>query len=115
MTELEKQDLEDGCACILAEAWTPAAMIIMRSIESGVRTYYKKLTKKDPSKKPWSSMITELEKLDNVDSKFLAHLDYLKDFRNRLSHPDARFTQEETEDVLNQAIHIFNRLYSLNA
>ncbi|GAH24115.1 unnamed protein product, partial [marine sediment metagenome] len=34
MSDLEKDDLDDGCRCISLQTWTPAAMITMRVIES---------------------------------------------------------------------------------
>jgi len=111
MNDLEKNDLEDGCACILVEAWTPAAMILMRSIESGLRSYYSKITKKDPSGANWGSLLKELKGNSMSNKSLLGHFDYLRTHRNRLQHPEARFIQPETEDVLNQSIHIFNSIY----
>lgn len=112
MDDLAKRDLEDGCECILVEAWTPAAMIIIRSIESGLRIYYKEKTKNDPSGKTWGELLKELKANQSSDKSILAYFDYLRGFRNRLQHPDARFTQSETEDVLAQSIHVFNRIYA---
>jgi len=111
MDDLTKEDFSDGCSCILIKTWTPAAMIIMRSIESGLRTLYSKITKNDPSGKNWGTLIAELKKDPNIDKRLLDYFDYLREFRNRLQHPDARFIQSETEDVLTQSIHIFNRIF----
>ncbi len=112
MNNLAKKDLEDGCLCILVEAWTPAAMIIMRSIESGLRIYYEKITTNDPATKNWGELIQELKENPAIDKNLLAYFNYLREFRNRLQHPDARFIQSETEDVLAQSIHIFHRIYN---
>ncbi len=112
MPDLEKEDLNDGCKCLLLEIWTPAAMILMRVVESGLRSYYHKETKKDPSGKNWKAILNELNSYNSVDKKLLSYFDYLRDYRNQLQHPDARFDQSDAEDVLTQTIHILKRIYS---
>ena len=105
LLKIQKEDLNDACKCLTIQAWTPAAMITMRAVEAAIRVYYKKLT--DISKKvSWGNIITELKSLSQTDSKLLGYLEYLKDIRNKLQHPDVRFTQEEAEEIFHQALHI---------
>ncbi|MFX0173902.1 MAG: hypothetical protein ACFE9L_18615 [Candidatus Hodarchaeota archaeon] len=44
LQEIEKEDLEDGGKCLLLELWTPASMIVMRTVESALRMYYHQCT-----------------------------------------------------------------------
>ncbi len=112
MSNLEKDDLDDGCRCISLQAWTPAAMITMRVIESVLRNYYQKITSNDPVGKMWGSMLIELKNHQSANQKLVEYFDYLKDIRNSIQHPDVRFSQFEAEDTFHHAIHILNTFYS---
>jgi|GEM_PF-886575 len=106
--KLTKQDLNDALDCILHLLPTPAAMISLRVAESIVRRYYKKITGNDPINKNWDDSIhknwggilKELEESKKVKSSILGYLKYLKEKRNEAQHPDKRFTQEESEELL---------------
>ena len=112
MSNLEKDDLDDGCRCISLQAWTPAAMITMRVIESVLRNYYQKITSNDIEGKMWGPMLIELKNHQTANQKLVGYFDYLKDIRNKLQHPDVRFSQFEAEDVFHHAINILNTIYS---
>lgn len=112
MSDLEKDDLDDGCRCISLQAWTPAAMITMRVIESVFRNYYQKITSNDPKDKMWGPMLTQLKNHQSANQKIVGYFDYLKDIRNSLQHPDVRFSQFVAEDIFHHAIHILNTFYS---
>ncbi len=112
MSDLEKNDLDDGCRCISLQAWTPAGMITMRVIESVIRNYYQKQTSRDPTGKMWGQMLTDLKAIPSANQKLIGYFEYLKDKRNTLQHPEARLSQFESEDVFHHAIHILNIVYS---
>ena len=113
MQKIEQEDLADGCRCLSLQAWTPAAMITIRVIESLLGTYFKNQTGNDlPDKPTMGSLIKQLEKNPNADQEFIGYFNYLRTVRNKLQHPDTRFTQFEAEDIFNQAIHIINQVYS---
>ena len=112
ISNLEKDDLEDGCRCISLQAWTPAGMITMRVIESVLRNYYQKITSNDPIGKTWGELLTELKNHASSDKKLIGYFDYLKDIRNALQHPEARLSQFESEDVFHHAMNILNTFYS---
>lgn len=111
-SNLEKEDIEDGCRCISLQAWTPAGMITMRAIESALRSYYQKTTNNSPEGKMWGPMLDELLNNTSPNKKLIGYFDYLKDIRNSLQHPDARLSKFEANDVFHHAIHIFNTIYS---
>ena len=111
LSDFQKDDFKDASKCICVQAWTPAAMISMRFIESALMKFYNDKTKKDPSGKPWGALLSELRKTPGVDQKFIGYFDYLKDFRNNLEHPKVRFSQDETEGAFQHAIHIINQIY----
>jgi len=112
MSNLEKDDLEDGCRCISLQAWTPAGMITMRVIESVLRNYYQEQTSNNPIGKMWGQMLEDLNLIPSANQKLVGYFEYLKDIRNALQHPEARLSQFESEDVFHHAIHILNTFYS---
>ncbi len=112
MKDIEKEDLDDGCRCISLQAWTPASMITMRAVESVLRSYYQKITKNDSKGKLWGVILDELKSANLTDKTIIGYLDYLREIRNKLQHPDARFDQFEAEALFHQGIHIINLLYS---
>jgi len=111
MKDIEKEDLDDGCRCISLQAWTPASMITMRAVESVLRTYYQNITKKDSKGKVWGTILDELKSANLTDKIIIGYLDYLREIRNKLQHPDARFGQFEAEAIFHQAIYIIDFLY----
>ncbi len=112
MKDIEKADLDDGCRCITLQAWTPASMITMRAVESVLRSYYQKITGNEPKAKTWGIILGELKNNESADKTLIGYLDYLREIRNKLQHPDARFGQFETEAIFHHALHIANILYS---
>ena len=102
-----KADLDDGVAAILTLLPTPAAMILLRVAENVVRRYYTKITGKDGRNVRWSDILDELKKDETANKPLIGYLDYLRDMRNEAQHPDKRFTQEESEQIL---LHIKNLL-----
>ena len=111
MEDLEKRDLEDGCQCLLIGAWTPAGMILMRTIEKALRNYYQNLTGNDPKGKNWGPILKELKDISSTDLKLLGYFDHLKDIRNSLGHPDARLDSDQAEHIFNHTRYIYNLLY----
>ena len=112
MKDLEKEDLDDGCRCLSLQAWTPASMINMRVIESVLKSYYKKITGNDPNRKQWNNILIQLKATPSTDTLLIGYLDYLRDIRNKLQHPDARVEQSEAEAVFHHTLNIINILYS---
>lgn len=86
-------------------------MIIMRVVESAFRNYYQKITSKEPENF-WGKMLSDLEKIESIDKILLGYFTYLKDIRNKLQHPDARFSQSEAETAFIHAVNIMNTIHS---
>ena len=84
----------------------------MRAVESVLRSYYQKITGNEPKAKTWGNILGELKNNESADKTLIGYLDYLREIRNKLQHPDARFEQFETEAIFHHALHIANILYS---
>ena len=87
-------------------------MNTIRAVESVLRSYYQKITGIEPKAKTWGNILGELKNNKSTDKTLIGYLDYLREIRNKLQHPDARFEQFESEAMFHQALHIANILYS---
>ena len=112
LQKIQKNDLEDCIKCLLIQAWTPAGMIAIRAFESGVRTYYTKITKNSPDMKNWGTLLNELRNYKIANKKLLGYLDYFKDIRNSLQHPDIIIDQYKAEDIFNHTKEFLREIYS---
>lgn len=111
LSQLQKDDLNDGCKCLSLKLWTPSAMITVRAIEEAVRQYYQKETKLN-TKENFGSILKELSKFPSSDKILIGYLKYIKNIRNKLQHPDARFNQKEAEEIFQHAMGIMRIIYS---
>ena len=97
-----KADLNDGMLAILHLIPTPAAMILLRVAENVVRTYYARIAGKPAGKKDWNEILEELRARQDASRPLIGYLDYIRDKRNEVMHPETRYTQEEAERILLQ-------------
>ena len=109
LTERDKLDLKDATNCLLFNLWTPAGMVLMRVAESLVRIYFLKI-KSIPTTDMWGKMISNLKQDPASDKKFLGYLDYLKEIRNTLQHPEERLTQGEAEQTFIHILHLIEKV-----
>ncbi len=110
MQAIEKEDLQDFRTCYLNKAWTPAAIMVMRVIESSVRKYYFDLTGK--KKTQWWKITDELMKNPKADKNLIKELDDLrKNVRNPLSHPELRMDSNEVEKAFLHAVIVLPKIY----
>lgn len=105
-------DLKDCIICLQTGAWTPAAMIAMRAIESAIRVYYKTVKKADPTGKPWGTILAEIKAEKNINLTLIKYLDYLKDIRNSIQHPNERFSSFDAEQAFLHAIKILDIIFT---
>ncbi|MCJ2556510.1 MAG: hypothetical protein LN415_05305 [Candidatus Thermoplasmatota archaeon] len=74
-----------------------------------MRGYYQRKTRKKPSRKGWKSIIDELlterepGKLKyRVKRTLMGHLDFVRENRNMVEHPDRIFSKREAESLFLQ-------------
>lgn len=105
------KDILDGGWCIIYGYPTPGAMILFRSAERESRKYYKKLTGYDAPLK-WYDLINDLRKKQLAKDSILNYMDFIRDKRNSVGHPDKRYTAEEAEAVLQHLSSLLKEIYS---
>ena len=114
------RDFREAGRCLALELSTASGFHVARSVESVVRRYWSKVTKKDPSRAPsLASCIEQLRKAQE-DAKVLDVLDHFRDLhRNTLMHPEVFLGAHEAMrlfDIAKSAISaIAARMHAMDA
>ncbi len=108
LPKIIKDDLEESTKCLITESWTASGLMSMRALESGVKKYYTKITGISADGKTFGAMLGELRNNSNADSKLIGYLDFLKDIRNDLAHPNNRIKQSDAEQVFQHTIQVLS-------
>lgn len=105
-------DVSEAFMCIVLSRATATAFHILRATEATLRAYYCQVVKRDRVKQPmWGNMIIHLSKRRKPDESLLNRLDYIRNtYRNPTSHPEARYTIEQAQDLLGLCIDVMNAM-----
>jgi hypothetical protein len=104
------KDILDGAWCIVYGYSTPAAMILFRAAERESRKYYARVTGKSAPAK-WYDLIEDMKKNKSAPSTVTSYMDFIRLKRNEAEHPDKRYTQEESEGILQQLSFLLKEIY----
>jgi len=105
-------EFNQACRAILVNLPTAAGFYLLRICERSLRELYKKETGKDVEKRTWGAILDELEKhYKNKDKPPVLHIiEYLKNIRNSIAHPDKYLTQREAENLLTYVVSIIEEI-----
>jgi hypothetical protein len=98
-----ENDIQESCRAIAYGLPTASVMLSLRAVEHCLRNWYEYDTGREIKKRNWGEVVGELEDVydDAADRPpVLSNLDYLKDKRNAVSHPDKIPTEKEAERML---------------
>lgn len=102
------RDYRAACRLIALSQPTAAAFHLMRALEQQVKVLYFAFKKTKRLDKPmWGPMTTQLrtKRQPKPTPKLLDHLDSMRvHFRNPTQHPEAFYTLDEAQDLLNQTM-----------
>lgn len=114
LSDNSRRDFELACMQIALAQPTASAFHLMRALEEQVRILYFNFKKTHRLEKPmWGPMTQQLaaKKSPKPSAKLLSHLDGMRiHFRNPTQHPDAFYTADEAQDLLNQTIVAINMI-----
>lgn len=109
-----QRDFSLGCMQIALNQPTSAAFHLMRALEEEVKRLYFSYKKTNRLAKPmWGPMVKELrdKKSPKPSVKSLDHLDSIRvHFRNPTQHPEAFYSLDEAQDLLNQTTTAINMI-----
>lgn len=102
---LEQLGLNEAASCLLFNNFTSAEFTALRTAESLLRRWYEKKTGNKIKREMWGEILDELIELYPKKSerpKELSLLDYLRERRNEIAHPEAISNPEQaTSTFLN--------------
>lgn len=114
LTDNTKKDYQLACTQVALSQPTAAAFHLMRALEGQVKVLYFAFKKTSRLEKPlWGQMIAQLrtKRAPKPSEKLLDHLDGMRvHFRNPTQHPEAFYTIDEIQDLLNQTITAINMI-----
>ena len=112
--DIVRNDLEEGCFCILTSASTAAAVMLLRAIEGMLREYYLAKTGNEIEGEnfmDWKEIIDELKELPDKNIGLIDLLNYLRlNLRNPASHPDKIFRKKESEMLFAMVVNTLEEM-----
>jgi len=112
LSDTAKQDFRLAAIQVALSQPTASAFHLMRCLEEQVKVLYFAFKKTKRLEKPmWGPMTTELKakRAPKPTEKLLNHLDGMRiHFRNPTQHPNAFYSLDEAQDLLNQTITALN-------
>ena len=105
-----RDDIQDGIWCLLYSLPTPAAMVLFRTAERESRKYYTRITGVQPPKY-WYDLIEDMRKNKSAPQSILSYMDFIRTKRNEAEHPERRYTQEQSEGIMQQLSFLLKEVY----
>ncbi len=114
LSDSTKKDFTSACMQIALSQPTGAAFHLMRALEAEVKHLYFEYKKQNRLERPmWAAMIQQLRAKRNPkpEVKTLDLLDSVRiHFRNPTQHPEAFYSLDESQDLMNQTITAINMI-----
>lgn len=115
LTDSTKKDFSSACLQVALAQPTSSAFHLMRALEAEVKRLYFEFKKQNRLDRPmWAAMIQQLRSKRNPrpEVKTLDLLDSIRvHFRNPTQHPEAFYTLDEAQDLMNQSITAMNMIH----
>lgn len=109
--ESEIRDLYEACASILVSSYTSAEFMALRAVEGVLRKWHKEEVNEEEDYSGWAAAIQDISDSDDGNGpKELRLLDYLRERRNEVAHPDRHSTIRDAENTLRQAMDVVETL-----
>lgn len=115
MDDPPKKDFKEACQALAFDSPTACVMISLRAVEYNLRIWYEQDTERNIEHRTWGQVVGELEDVyDDVDDRpsVLSNLDYLRERRNAVSHPEDSSTQREAERMLYRVEGTISEIYN---
>jgi len=112
MDKQPKEDFQESFRCLGFGSYTASVMLSLRAIEHCLGRWYEDDTGREIESRTWGQVIGELEDQYEKSERpaMLSGLDYLKEKRNAVSHPEDSPTKREAEQMLFRAEGIITEI-----
>lgn len=113
MDQHPRDDFTEACRCLAFDAPTASVMLSLRVVEYCLREWYEFDTDRNIQNRTFGQVLSELEDAYERDDRphVLSNLDYLKDRRNSVSHPDDSSSRREAERMLYRIEGTISEIY----
>lgn len=97
-----KDDLTEACRALAFGCTTSSVIMSLRAVESRLQKWYKSETSRSIEKRTFGQVLSELDDTYSKSDRpaILSHLDYLKERRNQVAHPNRSPGRQEAESTL---------------
>jgi hypothetical protein len=97
-----QSDLTEACQTLAFECPTSTVFLSLRAVEDRLHEWYKQETGRDIEDRTFGQVLSELDDQYSEDDRppILSHLDFLKERRNQVAHPERSPDEQEAEDTL---------------
>ena len=116
LDKIVSHDLDEAIKCLSYGAPTASVMIGLRAVEGMLKQVHTHLTG-DQSKKMWKQLLDgikeDLKGKGIEETPLFGYLEYVREMRNQVDHPDRSFTQLEAEGLFMHAIDIVKEVEKL--
>lgn len=108
--EDEMEDFQEACVNALVGNHTSAEFMALRGTEGILRKWYEAETDENHEYSDWYSAIEQMTSEQTGSHKNLKLLDYLRDRRNEVAHPDRHSDKRDAENTLRNAFEVAEEL-----
>lgn len=102
LDDLPQENLKHACKTLALDMRTASSFLALRSVEYCLREWYYEQTGEMIEETAWGGVLGKLtEEYEDKDRPaVLSNLDYLREKRNGIAHPDDKPSWDEAEDTL---------------
>lgn len=105
------RDLHEACAGILIGSTTSSEFMSLRAVEGILRKWYSSEVDDKSNYRGWAAAIDDIANSDEGKGpKELRLLDYLRERRNEVAHPDRHSSKRDAENTFRQSIDVVETL-----
>ena len=97
-----KSDLTEACQTLAFDCPTSTVFLSLRAVEERLHAWYMNETQRDIEDRTFGQVLSELDDYYHDDDRppILSHLDFLKERRNQVAHPERSPGSQEAESTL---------------
>lgn len=109
--EDELHDLQEASINLVIGTFTSSEFMSLRAVEGVLRKWHNEMIDEEKNYDGWAAAIKEISEADDGKGpKELRLLDYLRERRNEVAHPDRHSDLRDAENTLQQSIDVAETL-----
>lgn len=114
LSETPRNDIKEACRSLAVDCPTASTVMSLRAVEHCIREWHEQETGNKLDNPGWKTILDRLQaqyEEGSPESMMLSMLDYQRDKRNRVGHPDAHPDWRDARYVLNLVQGTISEIY----